>query len=59
MEKRLKDVRWFSSQKEALAWARSLGPEWRPWVEMEKPGFYRKAGWLVRIFEIKEDEQEK
>ncbi|MCR4434045.1 MAG: hypothetical protein NUV70_08365 [Caldiserica bacterium] len=49
--KRLKEARWFPSQREARAWARSLGPEWKPWVEIEPAGFCRKSGWKVRVFE--------
>jgi len=49
--KRLKEVRWFSSLKEARSWARSLGPEWKRWTEIDKPGYYRKAGWIVKLYE--------
>jgi len=49
--KRLKEARWFSSLKEAQAWARSLGPEWKPWTEIDKPGYYRQAGWVVRVWD--------
>jgi len=49
--KRLKEVRWFSNLKDARAWIRSLGPEWKRWTEIDKPGFYRKAGWVVRVWD--------
>ncbi|MCR4433283.1 MAG: hypothetical protein NUV70_04480 [Caldiserica bacterium] len=49
--KRILDVRWFSNLKEARAWIRSLGPEWKPWTEIEPAGFCRKSGWKVRVFE--------
>jgi len=49
--KRLKEVRWFSNLKDARAWIRSLGPEWKRWIEIERPGFYRKAGWVVRVWD--------
>ena len=53
--KRLKEVNWFRSQKEARAWARSLGQKLKPWIEIEPAGFCRKSGWLVRVYEIKEE----
>jgi len=49
--KRIIDVRWFSNLKDAQAWIRSLGPEWKPWAEIDKPGYYRKAGWIVKLYE--------
>jgi len=55
--KRLKEVNWFRSQKEARAWARSLGQKLKPWIEIEPAGFCRKSGWLVRVYEIKEEEE--
>ena len=56
--KRLIDVRWFSNLKDARSWIRSLGPEWKPWAEIDKPGFYRKAGWVVRVWDPLLEEQE-
>jgi len=49
--KYLIDVQWFSNLRDARAWIRSLGPEWKPWTEIDKPGFYRKAGWIVKLYE--------
>jgi len=49
--KRLKEVNWFPSQKEARAWARSLGQKLKPWTEIEPAGFCRKSGWLVRVWD--------
>ena len=49
--KYLIDVQWFSNLRDARAWIRSLGPEWKHWAEIDKPGFYRKAGWNVKVFE--------
>ena len=49
--KRLKEVRWFSNLKDARAWIRSLGPEWKRLIEIERPGFFRKAGWIVKLYE--------
>jgi len=56
--RRLVDVRWFSNLKDARSWIRSLGPEWKPWIEIDKPSFYRKAGWNVKVFEPLFEEQE-
>jgi len=49
--RRLVDVRWFTSLEGAKAWIRSLGPEWKRWTEIDKPGYYRKAGWIVKLYE--------
>ena len=49
--RRLVDFRWFSNLKDTQAWARSLGPEWKRWTEIDKPGFYRKACWIVKLYE--------
>jgi len=48
--KRILEVRRFSNLRDARASIRSLGPEWKAWTEIEKPGFYRKAGWMVKVF---------
>ena len=56
--KGLKEVNWFPSLKGARAWARSLGQKLKPWTEIEPAGFSRKSGWLVRVYEIKEEEEE-
>jgi len=55
--KRLKEVNWFPSQKEARAWARNLGQKLKPWTEIEPAGFCRKSEWLVQVYEIKEEEE--
>ena len=52
--RRLVDVRWFTNLEGAKAWIRSLGPEWKRWTEIDKPGYYRKAGWIVKLYEPSE-----
>jgi hypothetical protein len=52
--KYLIDVQWFSNLRDARAWIRSLGPEWNRWTEIDKPGYYRKAGWIVKLYEPSE-----